>query len=450
MKSLYILLIALFGITGANAQPCLPEGITFNTQADIDNFQANYPGCTEIQGFVSIYGGQNPITSLAGLSVITSVGDYLTIYDTDILSLQGLNALVNVGGSLEISECNNLSDLTGLENLISVAGNFTIAYNENIQDFSGIISLQSVGADLNIFSNNSLVNFNALSCLSTVAGNIDIHANPALINLEGLSGLSSIQAGLAVVDNDQLNSLSALSNFTSVGGFLTINQNPALTSLAGLENLTTVGGNFQLCVNPSITNVDPLSSLTSVGGTFAVTTNGSLISLTGFSSLTQISGDLMIDYNSQLTSLIGLENINPNSIINLLLENNAQLSECDVLSICEYLTDPNGQAWIYGNANGCNSAGQIEDACNVGVKEETMVNRIQIIPNPSSGSITLLYSYVIVKSMVKIFTANGDKVLEKELDHNETQLDISALPRGVYFVRMQDEKMIEVMKLIKQ
>ncbi len=34
--------------------PCLPEGITFTTQAQIDNFQLNYPGCTEIEGDMKI------------------------------------------------------------------------------------------------------------------------------------------------------------------------------------------------------------------------------------------------------------------------------------------------------------------------------------------------------------------------------------------------------------
>ena len=32
------------------SQPCLPEGITFTTQAQIDSFQTNYPVCSEIEG----------------------------------------------------------------------------------------------------------------------------------------------------------------------------------------------------------------------------------------------------------------------------------------------------------------------------------------------------------------------------------------------------------------
>ena len=76
MKKL-LLSIALIAycLTSLFAQPCLPEGITFNTQAQIDNFQTNYPNCTEIEGGVQITG--DDITNLDGLSVITSIGEYL-------------------------------------------------------------------------------------------------------------------------------------------------------------------------------------------------------------------------------------------------------------------------------------------------------------------------------------------------------------------------------------
>ena len=57
------------------SQPCLPQGITFTTQEQIDNFQTNHPNCTEIEGGVKIEG--NDITNLDGLNVITSIGEYL-------------------------------------------------------------------------------------------------------------------------------------------------------------------------------------------------------------------------------------------------------------------------------------------------------------------------------------------------------------------------------------
>lgn len=57
------------------SQPCLPEGITFSTQEQIDNFQEDYPGCTVIEGGVLIEG--TDITNLDGLDVITAFGNYL-------------------------------------------------------------------------------------------------------------------------------------------------------------------------------------------------------------------------------------------------------------------------------------------------------------------------------------------------------------------------------------
>ncbi len=40
--------------------------------------------------------------------------------------------------------------------------------------------------------------------------------------------------------------------------------------------------------------------------------------------------------------------------------------------------------------------------------------------------------------------------MERQLTDTETQIDISALPRGVYFVRLQNEKMVEVGKMVKE
>ena len=55
----------------AAQDPCLPDGIFFSTQVQIDNFQTDYPGCTEIEGDVDIYGPD--ITNFSGLNSITSI-----------------------------------------------------------------------------------------------------------------------------------------------------------------------------------------------------------------------------------------------------------------------------------------------------------------------------------------------------------------------------------------
>lgn len=76
MRKLLFILIAIFLFQLLTvSQPCLPEGITFTTQEQVDSFQINYPNCTEIDGNVLIEG--NEIINLEGLSVLTAVDGYL-------------------------------------------------------------------------------------------------------------------------------------------------------------------------------------------------------------------------------------------------------------------------------------------------------------------------------------------------------------------------------------
>jgi predicted outer membrane repeat protein len=73
-----------------------------------------------------------------------------------------------------------------------------------------------------------------------------------------------------------------------------------------------------------------------------------------------------------------------------------------------------------------------------------------VYPNPSQDKITISSSAITGNTQLSIFNVSGEKVLERQLTDTETQIDISALPRGVYFVRVQDEKFIETVKMIKQ
>ena len=77
MKKYYLILILfLFSTPFVLAQSCLPGGMTFSTQQQIDDFATNYPNCTEIEGNVlieeSIY---DDITNLNGLAQLTSFGE---------------------------------------------------------------------------------------------------------------------------------------------------------------------------------------------------------------------------------------------------------------------------------------------------------------------------------------------------------------------------------------
>ncbi len=75
MKKILFLIFVLTSCFEMISGQCLPEGITFNSQSEIDSFEVNYPGCAEIEGSVIING--TDITSLNGLNMITSIGGNL-------------------------------------------------------------------------------------------------------------------------------------------------------------------------------------------------------------------------------------------------------------------------------------------------------------------------------------------------------------------------------------
>lgn len=144
------------------SQPCLPEGISFTNQSQIDNFQTNHPNCTEIEGSVLIIG--DDITNLDGLSDITSIGSYLYIYGNPILtSLSGLSNLVTVGGDMALGwtgfysyENPYLTNLSGLNNLTSIGGDFMISQNDSLVNLNGLENLTSIGGELSIRLNHNL------------------------------------------------------------------------------------------------------------------------------------------------------------------------------------------------------------------------------------------------------------------------------------------------------
>jgi hypothetical protein len=317
MKKLYILLITPVLVNSALAQSCLPSGIEFTTQAQIDSFQINYPNCTQVEGKVDIWllGQNSDITNLNGLSVLTSIG-----------------------------------------------GRLIIRYNDSLPSLAGLANL-------------------------TTTGQLLIH------------------------HNNSLTSLSGLANLTSIGGWsLEISSNALMTSLTGLEGLTSISGNL------------------------TIDYNGSLTTLTGLQNVKSIGGMLDIEGNTVLTSLAGLDSIDAGSITDLTISGNYSLSTCEVHSICDYLASPNGTVYFVGNAPGCNTQQEVENACAaLGVESLNPGSSFNIHPNPASDEISV--SGLPVNSEVRILDLTGKQMMTEKTLNTITTFDIQNLPQGVYIFR---------------
>jgi len=233
-----VILVCILWCTSieSQSQSCLPIGIEFTTQSQIDSFQINFPGCIEIEGMVSIRGSD--ITNLNGLSVLTSIGGSLEIKNAGSLAnLDGLENVTFIGGSIDIFNNSALSNLSGLINVTSINGDLMIEENYQLYNLTGLDSLTSIGNNLYIIWQGSMTNLTGLESLTSIGGVLLIYTNWELTSLTGLDNLTSVGDYLGIVDNPILTDLTALNNVTSIGGKLWIKGNWILNNLMGLGNI---------------------------------------------------------------------------------------------------------------------------------------------------------------------------------------------------------------------
>lgn len=230
--------------------PYISGDVRLNTQADVDAFVALNKGKQlQIIGSLNIGNPNSDITSVAGLSNITSVSGTLNLYYCPLLTdLSFLNHITSAGaisfsylsvttitmdnlstvtGDLSISSCKNLNNIS-FKSLANTGGlNIYSCSQLSNMDFS---TLSSVSGRLTVWFTN-LTNLNAFSSLQT-AGSLSLYFNSALSSLHGLARLTTLS--LPAITAGTSSSVA-----TRVNGIY-IAYNPKLASLAGLQSVTAV------------------------------------------------------------------------------------------------------------------------------------------------------------------------------------------------------------------
>ncbi|MFK5855094.1 MAG: T9SS type A sorting domain-containing protein [Bacteroidota bacterium] len=424
MKKISFLIIIVFLIqTKVSSQSCLPDGITFNSQAEIDSFQVNYPNCSDIEGSVTISG--DDITNLVGLNSLNSIGGGLTIEQNPILSnLTGLDNLESINMSLVLDENESLTTLTGLNSLTYIGGLLVLNENSMLSSIAMLNKVTFIGGQITVWNNEALLNFTGLENITTISGSVDIVGNSSLLSLSGFNNLAFISHYLRIKENFSLIDITNLDNLISVGA-LNIGSNPMLTSLVGLESLASIGDYLQIYQNNSIINLVGLESLTSIGQALRIT------------------------YNSSLVSLAGIDNIFAASIQDLAIFENTSLSVCEVKSICDYLINPNGYLYIENNANGCNSIEEVNVACETAwVPNEQTELDLTIYPNPAKNKIFTSNKKNISLDEITIYNKFGQKIFQSETITNP--IDISMIGSGLYIIEFAtDQQRIRKVLIIK-
>jgi len=216
-----------------------------------------------------------------------------------------------------------------------------------------------------------------------------------------------------------------------------IENNDALVNLGGFNELNLIGGKVKILNNYNLISLTGLEGLTSIGDYLWISNNNSLSNLTGLVNLFFIEGFLAINDNITLTTLTGLDNIIFTSIEDLYIYNNYSLSTCEINSVCNYLLAPIGETDIHDNAIGCNSAEEVEEACDaVSVNELFFHEIIKIFPNPANQELNISVEGYIIQD-VCVYNFTGQQIIVVSPVSNK--VDISSLQPGMYIVEVTVE-----------
>jgi hypothetical protein len=105
------------------------------------------------------------------------------------------------------------------------------------------------------------------------------------------------------------------------------------------------------------------------------------------------------------------------------------------------------------DGNGCtgtDTAKVIVDPC-TGISEANSEQGFSITPNPSNGIIHLLYTNQIGSDdYINIYNLEGQLVFKEAILQNAVMIDLSALPKGIYYFRLLSKDQTSVRKLILQ
>ncbi len=220
-------------------QTCPTGNLTLTSQADIDDFATNYPGCTVMEYDLTIN----------------------SFISADITNLNGLSQLESIQGNLSFTLNPVLTNLSGLENLVNIGGNCSFFQNALLENTAALSSLTSIEGFLQFFNNNAITDLNGFGSLTTLGSHILINGNLNLESISGLSALTNSGSYLSINDNPALVDLSGLSSLTAVNGFLRLTNNDALKDLMSLSNLESINGNIEIRENAKLISIKALEQI---------------------------------------------------------------------------------------------------------------------------------------------------------------------------------------------
>ncbi len=82
--------------------------------------------------------------------------------------------------------------------------------------------------------------------------------------------------------------------------------------------------------------------------------------------------------------------------------------------------------------------------------EEKTIEKVQVYPNPSNGMVTIILGLVNVPAQYQVVSISGTRMLSGVLEMASSQIDLTALPEGIYILQLMSGHQEHLMKLVIQ
>jgi hypothetical protein len=269
---------------------------------------------------------------------------------------------------------------------------------------------------------------------------VDYKTNASATWINAVTGTTSISVNLSGLTSATLYDWRVRTNCSGGNSTYATAQFTTLTSTGcanTLDNSTngTIAGAATIPFNTDITGlINPSGDVDNYK--FVITTRG---------TITITLGTLTGDYDLKLLNSAGTQIT--------ISEAGGTSSE----SISRTVNPGTYYAQVYGY-NGANSATscytlrvQLGTASRGTDLITSDVQKVFVFPNPANNVVNINLTDFKGKADVSLFDVNGRVVLRREVSTVSTQLDISALPAGVYIIRIKNGvKEVNMTKIIKQ
>ncbi len=238
-----------------SAQDCILDGFVFERQGQVDSFSINYPGCTEIEGTLSIgYGVEN----LQGLSGLTHIGGDLRFYNNvNLESFRGLESLLEIGGELAIVNVHGISNLEGFGNLKRIGESLRI-WETELNTLHGLYELEYIGGSLrflygeqDFLYKNTYITDQVLPKLDTIKGGVTVQEMPNARGIGALTGIAYL-GGIAIVSCPRFERIDLYTR--EFNGYLSLTNNEGLNNIGAIKDFPKASiTSLRIRANPKLT-----------------------------------------------------------------------------------------------------------------------------------------------------------------------------------------------------